>query len=172
MDRLNLKALTSQALADLSAEAVQDERRRAEERALLSLAKAQSLRLLSQLSQLFPVLASSTRDRSGMEVWADAWARQVLYHKLTDAEFATGLQNIALVMNLAGNPPFCFPLFLQACRPAHLTAQDQLARQATLPLLTRDLAKDPAWCAARDAALSKLRAMGYGSPRAKPEPSD
>ena len=171
MDRLNLKGLASQALADLAAGAALDERRRVEERALLSLAKAKSLRLLSQLSELFPVLASSTRDPSGMEVWADAWARQILYHKLTDVEFAFGLRNIAGVMNLAGNPPFSFPLFLQACRPAHLTAQDQLARTQTLPALPQNLLQNRSWCAARDEALARCYAS-LGKPRPKPKPKE
>lgn len=158
MDRLNPKALASQAASD--------ERRLARERALLSLAKARSLHLLSQLSPLFPAVAAATRDPSGMEAWTDSWARQILHHRLSENELSAGLQKIAEVMRAAGNPPFSFPLLLEACRPTHLTAQDQLARTQTLPALPQNLLQNQSWCASRDASLARCYAL-LGKPRPK-----
>ena len=148
------RAAAAGRLADLNRDGRTDQQR-------LAPALEQARRLAAQLAPLFPAVAAVTRTGEGHAAWCAAWARQIANAGLTDAELAQGLARLAELMVASGNPPLSFSHFLQACRPAHLTGQDYEARQAKPPLLTRDRLQDPAWCAARDKALSKLRAQGH-----------
>ena len=148
-------------LGDLSSSAQADEDRRAARDARLTSAKSRAQRLAAQLAPLFPVVAAATKTPEGLNTWCDAWARQIENARLSDAELSRGLGRLGEFMAASGNPPLSFPLFLSACRPnAHMTGTDQEARKPHPLLLGRDRAKDPGGCAARDAAIAKLRAIG------------
>lgn len=165
MDRLNADAKRAAAVGWLSqqnSQAKQSEEQEQAAAARMDAAIAKAAALADSLAPIFPVIASFVKDDSRFETWVDSWARQIIAHQLTDADLSKGLAGLAGVMQRAGNPPLSFPLFLQACRPdSHLTGSDHEARQPHPLLLTRDRTQDPGWCAARDAALAKLRAMGY-----------
>ena len=160
MDRLNDQARHAVAagrLAALNQDAGADAERRAAQAARLAPELDKARRLLPKLAGLFISLASQTRAEAGAAAWIDVWARQIYANLLTDSDLARGLAGIAEVMVAAGNPPFSFPLFLQACRPdGHMTGLDAEARKPHPLLLTRDLSKDQAWCANRDAAWARL----------------
>lgn len=149
-------------MRDLNPEQMQDNAR-AE---MIEHAKRKAARLLALLAPLFPVIASQTRSDPGAEIWTESWATQILNNRLTAEEIAIGMQNIAAVMNSVGNPPFSFPLFLQACRPTRsLSGSDFAARQKNLPAIRQDLLQNKSWVAARDRALAKIR--GQGIPNCK-----
>lgn len=123
-------------------------------------AKNHASNLLAQLGPMFVTVASATRDEVGAQAWIDAWARQFITNKLTPVDIQTGLANISNVIKSHGHPPFSFSLFFEACRPdSHMTGQDHQTRQRHPPLITQNRLTNPDWCAARDSALSKIRAM-------------
>jgi hypothetical protein len=165
MDRLNPESRQAAAkgwLEHTKNDAVTEGHRQAEGAQRLARAKTLAQRLAAQLAPLFPVIAAATKTQGGMETWSDAWARQIVAANLSDQELLQGLQGIAATIVAAGNPPLSFSLFLSSCRPtAHLTGSELEARQPHPLLLSRDRTQDQGWCSARDAALSKLRAMGY-----------
>jgi len=159
MDRLK----AAEALQAIVRRADEEARRgAAQDPARQQVAEQLAERLLAQLAPLFPSIGAATRDDDGASAWKSAWARQIEAAALQPAELATGLKNIAGVMQAARHPPITFPLFLQACRPQQqLTGQDAEARKRHPLLLIRDLKTDREWCSSRDTALARLRAMGY-----------
>ncbi len=160
MDRLNdeaRKAAAAGRLAELTRDAQDDEQRRAAQAERMGPALDQAQRLLPRLAGLFTSLAGQTRSEAAAQAWVETWARQIYSNQLNDSDLAKGLAGIPEVMVAAGNPPFSFPLFLQACRPGgHMTGLDAEARKPHPLLLTRDRSKDPAWCSKRDAAWARL----------------
>lgn len=131
-------------------------------RAAMRVATSRAAALAIDLGKLFPAVAASLRDSASAAVWAEAWGRQILSHKLTDAEMTQGLSRVADVVVARHHPPLSFAIFLEACRPdSHLTGQDAEARKTHPALLTRDRTQDAGWCSARDACMEKLRARGW-----------
>ena len=117
--------------------------------------RAAAARLLSQLAPLVPTVAAATRSSAGAEQWIDAWARQIAVSQLTARELAGGVQRLG---DAPAGQPLGWPQFLALCRPLHVLGSDLAARVAVPPALPRDLARDHAWCAARDRALARIRA--------------
>ena len=159
MDRLTDEAR----LADLNQGARADEQRRRAQVERLAPAIDQARRLLPRLAGLFTALAGQTRTEAAAQAWVDTWARLIYSKQLNDSELARGLGGIDEVMRNAGNPPFSFPLFLQACRPSgHKTGLDSEAHQKNERALVRcDYSKIESWRAARATAFSKLQALGH-----------
>ena len=118
-------------------------------------ARALAARLLSQLAPLLPTVAAATRSAVGADQWVDSWARQIAAAQLTPSELAAGVQRLG---DAPAGQPVGWPQFLSLCRSPHLLGRDHAARMPVPPVLTRDLARDPAWCAARDRAMAKIRA--------------
>lgn len=166
MDRLN-RDRRAAAAAQLAAlvQSAEDNTTRKDCDDRLAPALEQAKRLLARLGSNFTALASQTRAPEAAQVWIETWARNIYANRLTEIELSRGLRDLPQVMHAAGNPPFSFPLFLQACRQhQHLTGQDVEARQRSPLMLTRDRTTDAGWCSARDQALAKLRGMGYCKP--------
>lgn len=119
-------------------------------------ARGLAARLLGQLAPLIPTVAAATRSAAGADQWVDAWARQIFATQLTEREVISGIERLG---DASTGQPLGWPQFLSLCRPPHLLGRDLAARVAAAPpALTRDLAHDPAWCSARDRAISKIRA--------------
>lgn len=166
MDRLNRDGRVA-AAAQLAAlvQSADDNATRKDDHDRLEPALEQARRLLARLGSNFTALASQTRASEAAQVWIETWARNIYANQLTELELSRGLRDLPQVMQAAGNPPFSFPHFLQACRPhQHLTGQDVEARQRHPLMLTRDRTIDAGWCSARDQALAKMRGMGYCKP--------
>lgn len=120
-------------------------------------ARALAARLLAQLAPLLPTVAAATRSAAGADQWIDAWARQIAAAQLSPSELAGAVQRLG---DAPPGQPLGWPQFLPLCRPSHLLGRDLAARVPVPPALTRtrDLARDPLWCSARDHALAKIRA--------------